>query len=998
MKSKLNRILAAVMFSDLEGFTALMGSNETLALQKLDKFLTLNKKLHKKHGGEIVNFLGDGTLSIFTSAYSAVKCAAELQRQLQAPIKVPLRIGIEMGDIVYTDDNVYGNAVNLASRIESFSVPGAVLVSDTIFQQLKNHTTFNFKALGEYHFKNIAKPSNIYALDIDGLVAPEASELVGKGKNILKLVDNLPQTPDTFLGRETEIKEIDQLLNNHRMITLTGPGGTGKTRLAIELARIVGSRFPDGVYWIPLASIKEVEVVPLTIAKYLKLEEDAILSVEEQIQLFFELKKALLILDNFEQVVGATSIINFLLEQCGQLQVLVTSRVLLELLGEIEYPVQPLETPKQYHSKTLKELEKMSSLALFVERATLSSRNFELTNENVITVAELCVRLDGLPLAIELAAARIKIFSPLQLLTRLRDSFDILKGGGQYPTRHQTLRQTIAWSYDLLEKEQQQLLRRASIFVGGSTIEALEKICGSHGLEQWNTVEGIMGLVNKSLLHIDETGKEIRLVMLETIREFALEEFEKTEEVLKVKSAHINYYLSLSELAAPHFYDAEAENWEELIFNDQENFRAAVDYSLDSNQIDMAYRLGLSLIPFWGYRGMTANEGVQQLEKIAAVAFDESLHVQRLKILQTLARYYGYTPFRNKALPIFEECLAYWRIHANENQIGLVLNDFGWYYIEDGFDYQKAVEYSLEAKKIFVKTNNPSRLVASLNNIGMAHMFRGRPKDAMPLFKETSKLTGQLEDKRRNAQALLNTAYCNYLFGNYEIAEEQLEESLLIFRKSSSRILEEFALIILCFVKYENSEFEKCRHLSIESHKIAKETRTSFAIGLSLICRAEAEFGMGNLEEAENYIDKALNIFDSIIKMKPWINRGLICKAKIALKKGDLQEVGTCCIKLFYNELEQGNYSGFIPGLEFAATIVTAKGDFEISARLFYGAQGLRSHLNTPVRKSDLKIYDKLIEIFESNLSAKTLVNIRKEKNDPIALKNLAIDILSTEH
>lgn len=509
-----------------------------------------------------------------------------------------------------------------------------------------------------------------------------------------------------------------------------------------------------------------------------------------------------------------------------------------------------MNIPKLDLSNSLEDLRAMPSIALFTERAQASRPSFELKEENAATIAEICVRLDGLPLGIELAAARMKIFSSKSLLSRLNKTFDVLKGGGQFPARHQTMRNTIAWSYDLLETEEQKLLCQVSVFVGGFTMEAIEIIC--EGIEGFDleVVDGLMALVDKSLLRTEETDEDLRFYMLETIREFALDELGKGQNIQSIKKSYINYFLQLSEEASPHFFGSKAEVWSPVIYRELSNLRAAIDYSIELNEMSLAYRLAQALMPFWVFRGMNANEGVQQLEKIASLPVPESLSEERYKILLNLARFYHYTPNAPKAIPIFEECLAYWRKKGDQNNIGLVLNDFGFHIMKEGV-YEESNIYSLEAKSIFEKLSHKERLVASINNIGMSYMWRGRPMEAIPYFRENQELTQQLGDSRRNAQALINTAYCNYLMDNLDLAKEQLQESLITFRKRSSKIFEETALLFLSYVHYELEEFEKCKELSLEIERLAKETRTVFALGSSYERRAMAYFGSGNMEEAD---------------------------------------------------------------------------------------------------------------------------------------------------
>jgi predicted ATPase/class 3 adenylate cyclase/Tfp pilus assembly protein PilF len=993
MVSKSKRALAAVMFSDLEGFSAMMHNDEFQARAILGKFLAVNNDMHKKYDGQIINFFGDGTLSIFFSSVKAISCAIEIQKKLWKPENVPLRIGIDVGDILIDNGNILGDAVNLASRIESFSVPGAILISDSVYHQIKNQREFQFKSLGKFNFKNISRPCEVYAIANEGIQIPNANSITGKGSKQSDNKNRLPKVFTSFLGRSTEIEEIKELLLHHQLLTLTGPGGTGKTRLTIELAEAVEENYRDGIFWVPMTSVWDANDVGSEILKQLQLQEDPVKSIEEVIVDFFFDKNALLIIDNFEQVLDAAKIIERFLQRCPDLTIMITSRILLQISGEREYQVPPLLLPDLGISNTMEHLEKIPSVALFRERAQASRKNFELTEENISSVAEICVRLDGLPLAIELAAARSKIFNPNELLLRLQKTMDILKGGGQFPTRHQTMRQTIEWSYDLLDSLEQTLFRRLSVFVGGCNMEAIETVCIVNSMNNLDTVDRVMALVDKSLLSVDESHDDFRFHLLQTIREYAGRALNQTEEALTIKKAHIHYYLELSEKAAPHFYSS-AEDWAVIINRELSNLRAAIDYSIELDEMKLGYRLGQALMPFWSFRGMTANEGVQQLEKLTSAKVSENLAVERLKILQTLARYYGYTPYRSKAKPILEECLSFWRQQGDLNQIGLVLNDFGWYYIEDGSDYDKAETFSMEAKSIFESLSNKSRLVASLNNLGFSNLIRGKPLEALPYFKRTRMLTETLGDDRRNAQAILNTGYCSYKMGKYDIAEAQIQEALIPFRKHSSKIFEETALLILSYIYFEYGFYEKCKELSIEIEKIGKQTNTVFAINSSMEVRAMAEYGLGNLPEAVFFIEKA--IYRLELFSFSFYSRALTSQSKIAWAMGDLQLVRSCSSKLVSLGFGKKDYSSFIPGLEISARIAMMDKDYVSAAQLFFNAQALRSWLGTPIVPSEEETYKDFQNELKNILGRGKLAVAQTVKMNEMQLSELASLVLSS--
>ena len=641
MSASIKRELAAVMFTDIVGFTALMQQDEALTRLMRDRHRQVLETTHQNFHGKIIQYFGDGSLSIFKSAVEATACAVEIQKRLQIeePVKVDLRIGLHLGDIVFEHESVFGDGVNIASRIESFSIPGAVMISDSLYEQIKK-PRYNFKccSLGKFQLKNVERPVEIFALSNDGLMIPSPEDLKGKGEifdEYEERLHNLPQKLSSFVGRQKEIEDIEVLLVNNRLVTLTGPGGTGKSRLALQLAEKVAPHFPDGIFWIPLSAILDHSLVAFTIAKHLKLDQDPLLSIEEVMINFLHSKKLLLLLDNFEQIVGAAPLVERMLSQCPNLKVLASSRIVLQIIGEVEYSVKPLPLPKNGTSG-IALLKGYPAINLFCQRAQSTRNRFELNQENAPFVTEICTRLDGLPLAIELAAARIKIFSPKAMLKRLDQRLDLKSNSTSLPERHRTIRQTIAWSFDLLDVEEKELFSRMSVFVGGANMEAIEEICGTNGLGGWEVVDGVLALVDKSLVQQEEKDDmEIRFFMLETIREFATDNLRKSEKDQQFKYAHAQFFLQMAEEAAPQLSGSEQSEWLSVLEVEQENFRAALHYCLQVEKFEMAFRLGLALRPFWGNRGMTM-EGVQQLEKLLAIPSSEDHYPLRLKLMQAL--------------------------------------------------------------------------------------------------------------------------------------------------------------------------------------------------------------------------------------------------------------------------------------------------------------------------------------------------------------------------
>ncbi len=979
------------MFTDMVGYTALMQEDEALARKKRKRHRTVFDQLHHTYHGQIIQYFGDGTLSIFQNAKEATQCAIDMQLQLKGPIEVPLRIGLHLGEIVVEEDQLIGDAVNVASRVESFAATGSVLVSKEVVDQLKNQKEFSFQPMGEFQFKNVKQSKELFAVRHEGLVVPSPDELSGKGIRSEHIPDNLPQILTSFIGREEEISTLIKLLRSHRLITLTGPGGTGKTRLSIQLARAVRSQFPAGIYWIPLVSVVDPERVSLAIAKQLSLQEDAVLDIDEVIIRFFKSKKALLVLDNFEQIVASATVVEGLLQNCPGLSILVSSRIVLQVPGEMEYQVSPLSLPRLNNSNTLESLEKVPSIVLFTQRAQLTRRNFQLTEENIGTVAEICIRLDGLPLAIELAAARTKIFKPKALLERLGKCLDLLKGGDNFPQRHQTLRQTISWSYDLLSAEEQILFRRVAVFVGGATIEAIEKICGQDDLDDCQMVDVIMALLDKSLLQTEESEEETRFFMLETIREFAVESLEKSTESRSLKLAHIDYFLLFAEAAGPNFNGPEAESWAKKLIHDNANCLAVIDRAIALDEIQLAYRMIQSLRPFWSYK-FIPNEAIQFIERVAVISVTEDLYAERQKIKQMLAQFYMWLPHAGKAVVILEENLRYWEEYGDERLLGLALNDLGWAY-DWMFRVKENLALSTKAKSIFETLNEPRPLIASLINISVSLCRQGKPKEALPLIQQCVALNSENGDIRRQVYINSFLGLIYFYLGRYDEAEMVLKKALETIREKGFIFYENLVLSYLGYLAFEKNDFESCENIAIEIEKRGLKLNSKWSILAAYQNYALAALGKGELVDATYWGARMEEIRDSMQAEQIGLRVDVI-RGRIAMQRGDLDHARLYVRKMMENEIEIGSYSGFIPGLESSARLAQMEGKSEIAATLYINAQRLRSAFETPPFKSEESVFEELEQALKSALGEVEIRFIKEKNLSEQELLDLAFSIV----
>ncbi|MDP8931409.1 MAG: AAA family ATPase [Actinomycetota bacterium] len=465
--------------------------------------------------------------------------------------------------------------------------------------------------LGEHRLKDLSRPEHLYQLDIAGLPR-EFPPL----RSLDSHRNNLPLQLSSFVGRERELAQIRKLLEENRLLTLTGPGGSGKTRLALQLAAAVSEEFEGGVYFVPLASVNDPDLVASTIAQSLGLAEATwprttgplpggeTRSALDRLMEHLRDREVLLVLDNFEQVLPAAALVTTLLEASPRLKVVVTSRAVLRLYGEHEYPVPPLGLPDPNHLPDLGALTQYEAVALFVQRATAVRPGFTVTNHNAPAIAEICARLDGLPLAIELAAAQIRLLTPEAILARLGSRLRLLVSGPRdLPKRQQTLRETIDWSYELLEASEQRLFARLAVFVAGWSLEEAEAVCGPPEELGMEVFEGLSSLAEKSLVVVREDSPEPRFAMLETIREFALERLADGGEEEQQRRRHAETYLALAERAEPELVGPERRRWLDRLEREHDNFRSALAWSIQQGEVGTALRLVGALWRLWQARG-----------------------------------------------------------------------------------------------------------------------------------------------------------------------------------------------------------------------------------------------------------------------------------------------------------------------------------------------------------------------------------------------------------
>jgi predicted ATPase/class 3 adenylate cyclase len=610
------------MFTDIEGSTRLvqqLGTDRWSGL--LERHRELIREAIRQHGGVEVGTEGDGFFAAFPLPSEAVAAAADAQRALATEpwpdeARIRVRMGLHTGTGRLDADGTYvGADVHRAARIAAAGHGEQVVISDAtrILAGGDLPAAIGLRDLGQARLKDLDQPEQVYQLVIDGLRSdfPPLRTLGGTPTN-------LPGEVTTFLGREREIGDVMVALGQTRLLTLTGPGGTGKTRLALQVAARSMAGFPDGVWFVALGPISEADLVAPTIAHEVGIPDRGGRNPTARLIEHFRGKRTLVVLDNFEQVQPAAAVVSELITACSELAILVTSRSALHLYGEREYAVPPLGVPDPQHLPDLTSLSQYEAVALFVERARAVKPGFSVTNENAPAVAEIAYRLDGLPLALELAAARIRLLNPQAMLARFNDRLDLLAAARDLPARQQTLRGAIGWSYDMLEAADRQLFAAFSVFVGGASIEAVEAVCGP-AVVDGDVIDLLASLVDKSLIRqADAPTGEPRFSMLNTIREYAAERLAEEGDPEAVRARHADWFLAVVAEAAPRLMDPDKRIHLDALEREHDNLRAAIAWVTDTGHAEIALRLCAGLWRFWQMRGFLA-EGRERLDRALAL-------------------------------------------------------------------------------------------------------------------------------------------------------------------------------------------------------------------------------------------------------------------------------------------------------------------------------------------------------------------------------------------
>jgi predicted ATPase/class 3 adenylate cyclase len=925
------------LFTDIEGSTTRWEHHPEVMREALARHDALLRSVIIAHGGFVFKMVGDAVYAAFAVAADAVAAAVAAQRAVAGetwgevgPLRV--RMALHTGAAQSRDDDYFGPTLNRVARVLSTGYGGQVLLSAATLELVRDALSagVSVQDLGEHALKDLLRPEHIFQLTIPNLTG-EFPAL----KSLSRRPHNLPVQPTPFLGREREVAGVCALLSRPevRLLTLTGPGGIGKTRLSLQVAAEVSDQFADGVFFVALAPLSDAELVMPTIMQTLSISEVGGQPLLVLLKAALKDKHLLLLLDNFEQVMRAAVQVAELLAACPKLKIIVTSRMVLHVQAEREFVVPSLSLPDPKRLPDLGTLSQCEAVALFIERSQAVKPDFAVTNANAPAVAAICVRLDGLPLAIELAAARSKLLPPQALLARLSQRLAVLTSGARdVPARHQTLRNTIAWSYDLLGAAEQQLFRRLSVFVGSCTLEAIEALCNALDSGAEEVLDSVTSLLDKSLLQqTEQEGEEPRLSMLETIREFGLEVLAMCGEMEVTRQAHAQYYLALAEEAEPELAGPQQGVWLERLEREHDNLRAALQWSVKQGGVgqhmEMVLRLSGALWWFWLVRGHLS-EGGQWLEK-ALMESEGSMTLARARALQGLGE-----------------------VAFNQG------------------NYGQAEKRCRESLAIFRELGDRKNIALSLDILGLVAEWSRNYTAAYSLIEEALALYKELGDKRGLAYTLGALAYATSHQGEYARARSLAEESLALFREVGDKAGITYALSRLVEVMLFQGDLARAHSLLRGSLVLSRELGDKGGIAESLDLSGQIACYQDAYATASSLFEESLAV-QRELGDKAGIAHSLSHLGRVAAIQGDY----TAAHPLYKESLgiarEAGDKELVASGLEGLAGVVAAQGEPAWAARLWGAAEAVREVIGVPIPPVERANYERAVAAARAQLGKK---------------------------
>ena len=790
------------LFTDIEGSTKLMQQlGDAYVQAQVDHHAILRAAFRSRKGAEL-RTEGDSFFCVFQSALDACGAAADAQRGFATHRwpeggVISVRIGLHTGEAPLVGNEYIGLDVHHAARVAAAAHGGQVVVSESTRGLVEESLPggLKLKDLGLHRLKDLARSEHLYQLVVDGL--PDTFPAL---RSLDTTPNNLPTQLTSFIGRESDVVEAKRLLAGARLLTLTGPGGIGKTRLSLQIAADVVQQFPDGVYFVALSAVRDPELIASVIAQAIGIPTAGNRLPLDVVIEHLRDRKMLLVLDNLEQLLpdGGT-VVAQLLQSSPGVKAVASSRAALHIYGEHELALEPLRIPSMKALPSTSELSQFEGVRLFIERAVAAKHDFQVTNGNAPAIAGICERLDGLPLAIELAAARIKLFNPNALLARLDSSLSVLGTGGRdLPGRQQTLSGAIGWSYDLLDEPLRRLFARFSVFARGAGVEQAEAVCGPASELGVDVLSGLDQLAEQSLLRRLPDYEEPRLLMLQVIREYAMEKLKASGEADAIRDRHAAAYQALAEEAAPQLFGEERKQWLDRLELEHDNFRAAFDWTMARGEVQHALCLGAAFWRFWQMRGHL-REGRMRLDALLAMPGTRQHPAERAKALEAVGG------------------IAYWQGDMDSTQV----------YYDECLELARASGDRAAIANALYNDSFP----ANVTNKDVAKAL-GLLQEALPIYRE-------LNDEPGVSQCLWSLGQCYYQTGEIDLAKDCTDQAIALYRRLGNRFGLGWALFTRAVLALQLHDTPVARRMSLEALKIFADADDVTGKVLVLDCIAE---------------------------------------------------------------------------------------------------------------------------------------------------------------
>jgi predicted ATPase/class 3 adenylate cyclase len=952
------------LFTDIEGSTRLWEQHPEpmrAALARHDALLTAGIQ---QHGGQVVKSRGEGDslFAVFARASDALAAAGALQQALLAepwPDEAPLRVRVALhtGEASFREGDYYGAAVNRCARLRAAAHGGQVLLSGATEELVRAAVPegASLRDLGSHRLQDLTHPEHVFQL-----LHPDLPAEFPPLRSLDALPHNLPRQLTSFIGREQAMARVKELLSRTSLLTLTGSGGCGKTRLALQVAGDLLAEYPAGVWLVELAPLGDPALVPQTVAAALGVREEPGRPLTTTLTDYLRPKQVLLVLDNCEHLLTACAqLADALLRGCPRLRLLASSREALGIGGEQTYRVPSLSVPDARHLPPLERLHEFEAVQLFSDRARLSQASFAVTPANAPAVALVCQRLDGIPLALELAAARVRALPVEQIHTRLDDMFRLLTGGSRTALpRQQTLRALIDWSYDLLSEAERTLLRRLSVFAGGWTLAAAEAV----GSDQWTVGSGVKGmdqggidsaglptahcllptdvldlltsLVDKSLVTYDDQGGEGRYRLLETVRQYARDRLLDAGEA-GVRSRHLEFFVRLAEQAEPELKGPDQVAWLDRLEREHDNLRAALAWSREA--VENGLRLGGALAEFWAVRGYWT-EGQEQLAGLLALQGTQARTTARARALHGAGLLAWQQGGLGAARALLEESVAISRELGNPEDIARTLVTLGLAAHFDGDDVAARAQLE-ESLRIFRELRVKTGIAGALDGLGLVSHNRGEYGAARPLLEECLALSREVGNRQGIAGALGTLGAVARRQEPYEAARALLEESLALFRELGDKFGIILSLLRLGGMAHDQGEYGAARAHFEERLAIARELGNKHGITWALGDLGEAARLQGDDGAAAALYEESLaisqgegdkgGIVNSLLGLAHVAQaQGNPAKARALLEEARAIDEGTdTCMGQGHLLLEMGDYAAARSRYEEGLALRRERGD-----------------------------------------------------------------------